>query len=159
MTIRIICIGRLKERFLQDAQAEFLKRLSRFATVEVLELPDEKAPEQLSSTQKDLIKRKEGERILSKVTDGDHLIATVIDGAGFTSEQFSKKLSDCMLNGKSRIVFAIGGSLGLSFEVISRADILISFSPMTFTHQIFRIMLLEQIYRAFKIMNNEPYHK
>lgn len=159
MTIRVICIGRLKERFLQDAQAEFLKRLSRFALVEILELPDEKAPEQLSSAAKEQVKSREGERILSKVADGDYLIATVIDGISLTSERFSKKLRDCMINGKSRIAFAIGGSLGLSSDVISRADLLLSFSLMTFTHQLFRIMLLEQVYRAFKIINNEPYHK
>ncbi|MBQ9833262.1 MAG: 23S rRNA (pseudouridine(1915)-N(3))-methyltransferase RlmH [Clostridia bacterium] len=159
MTVKIICVGKLKERFYEDAVKEFAKRLSRYASFDIIEVSDEKAPEQLCSSQKTQVKRCEGERILAHIQSGEYVIATAIDGKMLKSEELSEKLSDIMLSGKSRIVFVIGGSLGLSDEVLARADFKLSFGKATFSHQIFRIMLLEQIYRSFKIMNNEPYHK
>ncbi len=159
MNVKIVCVGKLKERFYEDAVKEFMKRLSRYGTFEIIEVADEKAPEQLSPMQKIQVKRAEGERILSHIQSNDYVIATAIDGKMLSSEDFSSKLSDIMLGGKSRLALMIGGSLGLSDEVLSRADMKLSFGKATFSHQIFRIMLLEQLYRAFKIMNNEPYHK
>ena len=159
MTIKIICAGKIKERYFSDAVNEYKKRLSRFVQLEINEIADEKAAEQLSDAEKEQIKIKEGRRILSKVDDGATLIAMAIDGKQLSSSEFSKEISRLMGEGKSKICFAIGGSLGLSNEVLSRADYKLSFSKLTFPHQLFRVILLEQIYRAFKIMNNEPYHK
>lgn len=159
MNVKVVCVGKLKERFYEDAVKEFMKRLSRYGTFEIVEVADEKAPEQLSAMQKIQVKRAEGERILSHVQSNDYVIATAIDGKMLSSEEFSYKLSDIMLGGKSRLALIIGGSLGLSDEVLSRANLKLSLGKATFSHQIFRIMLLEQLYRAFKIMNNEPYHK
>ncbi|MBQ2661957.1 MAG: 23S rRNA (pseudouridine(1915)-N(3))-methyltransferase RlmH [Clostridia bacterium] len=159
MNVKIICVGKLKERFYEDAVKEFMKRLSRYGTFEIVEVADEKAGEQLSPMQKIQVKRTEGEKILSHIQSGEYLIATAIDGKMLSSEELSCKMGDIMLSGKSRICIVIGGSLGLSDEVLSRADFKLSFGKATFSHQIFRIMLLEQLYRCFRIMNNEPYHK
>ena len=159
MNVRIICVGKLREKFYTDAVSEFKKRLSRFVNLEIVELPDEKAGEQLSEAQRIRVKAEEGRRILEHLSPGEVLVATVIKGERLSSEKLADRLSGYMLEGKSRIAFAIGGSLGLSDEVQKRADMKLSFSDMTFTHQLFRVMLLEQIYRAFKIINGEPYHK
>ena len=159
MTIRILCIGKLKERFYADAVSEFVKRLSRYASVEILELADERAPEQLSAAQREQVKDAEGKRMLARVSEGDFLVALDQRGTELSSEQLSVHMQSWMSAGKSRIAFAIGGSLGHSEAVLARADFRLSFGKPTFSHQIFRIMLLEQIYRAFKIMNGEPYHK
>lgn len=159
MTIRILCIGKLKERFYADAVAEFAKRLSRYAAVEIVELADERAPEQLSPAQREQVKEAEGKRILAKVGENDHLIAMDLKGAQLTSEEFAARLQGWMTGGKSRMAFAIGGSLGLSDEVLARADFRLCFGKPTFSHQVFRIMLMEQVYRAFRIINGEPYHK
>lgn len=159
MKIRLICVGKLKERFYRDAVDEFLKRLSRFVDLSIIEIADEKAPEKLSKAELEQIKCAEGNRILERLGDVDTVIALDVLGNQLSSEGFAKKLSSLMLAGKSRTAFIIGGSNGLSGEVLSRADMRLSFSEMTFSHQIFRVMLLEQIYRAFKIINNEPYHK
>ena len=159
MKLRVICVGRLKEKFYTDAVNEFKKRLSRFAEVEIVELADEKAPEKLSDAELEQIKLAEGRRILAKLADGETVVALEIRGVQLSSTELAEKLKNLMLEGKSRIAFIIGGSNGLSSEVLSRADLKLSFSKMTFSHQIFRIMLMEQLYRAFKIINNEPYHK
>ncbi|MBR4434908.1 MAG: 23S rRNA (pseudouridine(1915)-N(3))-methyltransferase RlmH [Clostridia bacterium] len=159
MKIRLICVGKLKERFYRDAVEEFSKRLLRFIDFSIIEIPDEKAPEKLSKAELEQIKCAEGRRILERLGDVDAVIALDVLGDQFSSEGLAKKLSALMLDGKSRVAFIIGGSNGLSGEVLSRADMRLSFSKMTFSHQIFRVMLLEQVYRAFKIINNEPYHK
>lgn len=159
MKLRVICVGRLKEKFYTDAVNEFKKRLSRFAEVEIVELADEKAPEKLSDAELEQIKLAEGRRILAKLADGETVVALEIRGVQLSSTELADKLKNLMLEGKSRIAFIIGGSNGLSSEVLARADFKLSFSKMTFSHQIFRIMLMEQLYRAFKIINNEPYHK
>ena len=159
MTVKLICVGRLKEKFYADACAEFKKRISRFADVNIIEVSDERAPEQLSASEMDQVKRAEGERILAKVAPGDYLIAMDLKGEQLTSPEMASRLQGIMNSGCSRIDFVIGGSLGLSSEVLQRADLRLCFGKPTFSHQIFRIMLLEQIYRCFKIINNEPYHK
>lgn len=138
---------------------EYLKRLSRYCKVTVSECSDEKTPDGASADEEKLIRKKEGERILSHISDSDHCIALAIQGKSFSSEEFSAHLSELMLRGKSSIAFIIGGSLGLSDEVLQRADEHLSFSMFTFPHQLMRIILLEQVYRSFRIMNNEPYHK
>ncbi len=159
MTIRILCVGKIKEAFYRDAIAELMKRMGRYATTEVIEVAEEKAPEGLSQAEKEQILANEGERLLGKTDERDHIIALCIEGKKLTSEAFAAHIRTAMLAGKSRIVFIIGSSFGLHPSVKRRADMLLSFSDMTFPHQLFRVMLAEQIYRAFKINNNEPYHK
>ena len=159
MTIRILCVGKIKEAFYRDAIAELMKRMGRYAAAEVIEVAEEKAPEGLSQAEKEQILANEGERLLGKTDERDHIIALCIEGKKLTSEAFAAHIRTAMLAGKSRIVFIIGGSIGLHPSVKRRADMLLSFSDMTFPHQLFRVMLAEQIYRAFKINNNEPYHK
>lgn len=159
MTIRILCVGKIKEAFYRDAIAELMKRMGRYATTEIIEVAEEKAPEGLSQAEKEQILANEGERLLGKTDERDHIIALCIEGKKLTSEAFAAHIRTAMLAGKRRIVFIIGGSFGLHPSVKRRADMLLSFSDMTFPHQLFRVMLAEQIYRAFKINNNEPYHK
>lgn len=159
MTIRILCVGKIKEAFYRDAIAELMKRMGRYATTEIIEVAEEKAPEGLSQAEKEQILANEGERLLGKTDERDHIIALCIEGKKLTSEAFAAHIRTAMLADKSRIVFIIGGSFGLHPSVKRRADMLLSFSDMTFPHQLFRVMLAEQIYRAFKINNNEPYHK
>ncbi|MEA5060100.1 MAG: 23S rRNA (pseudouridine(1915)-N(3))-methyltransferase RlmH [Candidatus Pelethousia sp.] len=159
MRIRILCIGKLKERFYKDACAEFCKRLSRYATLEIIELPDEKAPEQLSQAQKEQVKAAEGSRMLARLGEGELAVALDIAGEQLSSPQLASRIQGWLTDGKSRLSFLIGGSLGFSPAVLSRADARISFGPPTFSHQLFRVMLLEQLYRACKINAGEPYHK
>jgi 23S rRNA (pseudouridine1915-N3)-methyltransferase len=159
MKIRILCVGKLKEKFYKDACGEFAKRLSRYCSFEYAEVPDEKAPENMSPAQKERIKQVESERLLSRTGPADIIVALAIEGEKLSSVQFAKKLEEWAGSGKSGVCFLVGGSLGLSREAQGRADFSLSFSDMTFSHQIFRIMLAEQIYRAFKINSNEPYHK
>ncbi|MED4015752.1 23S rRNA (pseudouridine(1915)-N(3))-methyltransferase RlmH [Sutcliffiella cohnii] len=159
MNISIITIGKLKEKYLKQGIEEYLKRLSIYATVEVIELPDEKAPEQLSEAEMEQVKGKEGERILSKISDDTYVIALAIEGKQRSSEQLASEIDKLATYGKSKIAFIIGGSLGLSGEVMKRANDTLSFSKMTFPHQLMRLILLEQIYRAFRINRGEPYHK
>lgn len=158
MKIRIICVGKLKERFYSEAAAEFKKRLSRFCELEIVELADERVPESPSEADIRRVKDIEARRIEEKLVN-DTVIALDPRGKQYSSEEFSSVIEDYMVNGKSRISFIIGGSHGLTDGIRKRSDAVVSFSKMTFSHQIFRIMLLEQIYRAFKIMNGEPYHK
>ncbi len=159
MNIRVLCVGKVKEKYFNDAIKEYLKRLSRYAKVEIIEVPDEKTPEGASMHEEDLIKKKEGEKLLSKIRDTDYVITLAIKGKKYTSESFSKELETLMNTGKSTIDLVIGGSLGTSDEILRRSDATISFSDMTFPHQLMRVILLEQVYRAFRIMKNEPYHK
>ena len=159
MKIRLICVGRLKEHFYTEAAAEFVKRLSRYCETEIVEVPDEKVPDSPAPAEIEKVKTAECRRIEAKLQPGDCVIALDPRGRQVSSEGLSEMLSGLMVSGKSRIVFLIGGSHGLTAELRKAADHVLSFSSMTFSHQIFRIMLLEQVYRAFKIMNGEPYHK
>ncbi|UOQ95472.1 23S rRNA (pseudouridine(1915)-N(3))-methyltransferase RlmH [Halobacillus shinanisalinarum] len=159
MKITIITVGKLKEKYLKQGIQEYTKRLSPYAKVEVIEVSDEKAPENLSEAQILEVKQKEGERILSKVGHDTHVITLEINGQQLTSEKLAKKIDDLATYGKSKVAFVIGGSLGLSDEVMERSDFGLSFSIMTLPHQLMRLVLVEQIYRAFKINRGEPYHK
>ena len=159
MNIKVLCVGRLKEKFYVEACAEFKKRISRYANMEIAEVADEKAPEQLSPALMEQVKNAEGQRLMDRLLPGEYLIAMDIRGKELTSPEISVLMEEVMQSGKSRVAFAVGGSLGLSDAVLQRADKRVSFGKPTFSHQIFRVMLLEQIYRAFKIMRGEPYHK
>nr|WP_239582669.1 23S rRNA (pseudouridine(1915)-N(3))-methyltransferase RlmH [Bacillus tianshenii] len=159
VNISIITIGKLKEKYLKQGIDEYLKRLGAYAKVEVVELPDEKAPEQLSDAEMIQVKQKEGERILAKISDDTHVIALAIQGKQRSSEQLAGEIDKLATYGKSKIAFVIGGSLGLSDEVMKRANDTLSFSKMTFPHQLMRLILVEQVYRAFRINRGEPYHK
>jgi len=159
MKITILCVGRLKERFFADAVAEYAKRLRLYADINIVETPDEKAPERLSDAEAEQVKAREGERMLKLLPSGAYAVALAIDGKRFTSEAFAARVDKLMTDGTSHIVFIVGGSLGLSPEVLARADMKISFSDMTFPHQLMRVILLEQVYRVFRILRNEPYHK
>jgi 23S rRNA (pseudouridine1915-N3)-methyltransferase len=159
MNIKIISVGKLKEKYLKDGIAEYLKRLKPYAKVEIVEVAEEREPANASSADELMVKEKEGERILEKMKAGSYLIALAIDGKQLTSEGLAEKFSQLALEGKSDIAIVIGGSLGLSEEVLEKADFKLSFSRMTFPHQLMRLILMEQIYRAFKINKGEPYHK
>lgn len=159
MNITIISVGKIKEKYIKLGIEEFSKRLSRYCKLTMVEVPDEKTPDNASEREMELIKDKEGKQILNKIKDNMYVIAMDLQGDMKTSEQFAKQLSQLALSGDSNVAFIIGGSLGLSDEVKKRANYKLCFSKMTFPHQLFRVMLLEQIYRAYKIMNNESYHK
>lgn len=159
MQISMVTVGKLKEKYLIQGIDEYMKRLAPYAKVQIIEVPDEKAPENLSKAEMEQVKNKEGERILSYIKQEQYVIALAINGQMLSSEQLAAKLDSLALYGNSNIVFIIGGSLGLSQGVFSRADMLVSFSKMTFPHQLMRLILLEQVYRAFKINRGEPYHK
>lgn len=159
MIVKVLCVGKLKEKYLKDAVFEYSKRLGRYARVDIVCVADEPTKEKLSEKERDRILQIEGERLLSKLCDGDYCMALDIVGKEYSSPELAYHLQERMNAGKSRICFIIGGSLGLSDDVLLRADERISFSKMTFPHQLMRVILLEQVYRAFKIMKNEPYHK
>lgn len=159
MEITIIGVGKLKEKYLKDGIAEYQKRMKSYAPVDIIELPDEPAPNVLSDAEVEQVKVKEGNRILEKIPERAHVIVLDLRGKQFTSEQFSSHIEDVMTYGSSHFVFIIGGSHGLSQDVLKRADTKICFGKMTYPHQLMRLILIEQIYRAFKIMRNEPYHK
>lgn len=159
MNIHIISVGKIKEKYLKLGIEEFSKRLSSYCKLSIIELPDEQAPEHLSEKELEQIKNREGEKILSKVKQDDYVIALDVKGSAMSSKQFAQKLAQISFSGKNQINFIIGGSNGLSEGVLKRADFKLSFSKMTFPHQLMRLILLEQIYRAFKIQRNEPYHK
>lgn len=159
MKITVIAVGKIKEKFFSEAIAEYQKRLSRYCKLEIVQVADEKTPDKASDLQNEQIKQKEGERILAHIKDGAYVIALAINGKMLSSEQLSAELERLGNQGQSQIVMIIGGSLGLSKEVLDRADYKLSFSPMTFPHQLMRVVLLEQVYRGFKIMAGEPYHK
>ncbi|MGI8387409.1 23S rRNA (pseudouridine(1915)-N(3))-methyltransferase RlmH [Robertmurraya sp. P23] len=159
MNISLLTIGKLKEKYLKQGIDEYLKRLTAYAKVEVIELPDEKAPEQLSEIEMEQVKNKEGERLLAKISPDTYVIALAIEGKQRSSEELADMIDKLATYGKSKIAFVIGGSLGLSKDVLNRADEKLSFSKMTFPHQLMRLILLEQVYRAYRINRNEPYHK
>jgi 23S rRNA (pseudouridine1915-N3)-methyltransferase len=159
MNISIIGVGKVKENFMVKAIDEYTKRLSRYCKLNIIEVPDEKAPENLSEKEMEQVKNAEGESILKHVKEGMYIIALDIQGKMLSSEELADKMEKLGLQGNSSIAFIIGGSLGLSDEVRKRADFRLSFSPMTFPHQLMRVILLEQVYRGFRIMKNEPYHK
>lgn len=159
MKITIVCVGKIKEKFYRDALAEYTKRLSRYCSLTIMEVADEKTKEQASETECAIIKDREGERILKSIRDDGYVIALAIDGKTLDSVELSEKIAKLGLSGKSNVYFVIGGSLGLSDAVMKRADYKLSFSRMTFPHQLMRVILLEQIYRSYRIINHEPYHK
>lgn len=159
MNIRIIAVGKIKEKYIQDGIKEYRKRLARYCSLEIIEIDDEKAPEKLSLKEMEIVKEKEGERILAKIPQSSFVISLVIEGKEISSEELSEKISDLMVEGVSDITFIIGGSLGLSDKVIATSNFKLSFSKMTFPHQLMRMILLEQIYRSWRIIKNEPYHK
>jgi len=157
--ITVIAVGRLKEKFYADAVNEYVKRLSAYTKVRVVETPDEKAGEDLSDREAELIKEKEAASILKQIKPDDYVVTLEIKGKKYTSEAFAELIEKLSVAGKSRITFVIGGSIGLAESVTKRADAHISFSDMTFPHQLMRVILFEQIYRAYKIIRKEPYHK
>lgn len=159
MKIKIITVGKLKEKYLKDGIAEYVKRLSRFAKIEMIELSDEKTPDKASPAENEAILKKEAERILGKINEREYVIALAIEGRQFASEVFSQLLADTMVNGYSDISFVIGGSLGLHEIVKKRANLLMSFGLLTLPHQLMRLVLVEQIYRSSMIQQGSPYHK
>lgn len=159
MKITILCVGKLKEKFMHSAVQEYQKRLSRYVKLEIFEVPDEKTPDNASEKEEIQIRDREGERLFKHIKKEDYVIALAIDGKMYDSVSFSRKINHYGIRGKTNVVFIIGGSLGLSEEVLGRADEKISFSKMTFPHQLMRVILLEQIYRGYRIIKGEPYHK
>lgn len=159
MNINIIAVGSIKESFYTQAVAEYLKRLSRYCRINIIELKDEKTPDRASDLTVEKIKKTEGGRILDKLVPKEYMIALAIEGKSYDSVELSEKLAALEITGRGSLTFVIGGSLGLSKEVLERADMKLSFSKLTFPHQLMRVILLEQIYRSYRIRNNEPYHK
>lgn len=159
MNIQIICIGKLKEKYWTDAIKEYSKRLSRFCSLEIIELKESLLPANASARDEERVKLEEGREILKAIKDGTYVITLEIKGKALSSEELAAKIDDLGIMGKSNVAFVIGGSLGLSPEVSNRADFKLSFSRMTFPHQMMRVILLEQIYRSFKINRHEAYHK
>lgn len=159
MNIKIIVVGKIKEKYIREGIKEYSKRLSKYCNLEIIEVADEKAPEKLSKKDMEIIKNKEGAKLLSKIPQNSFIISLEIEGKEISSEELSKKMKDIMISGINDITFIIGGSLGLSQEVRNKANYKLSFSKMTFPHQLMRVILLEQIYRGFRIMRGEPYHK
>lgn len=159
MKITLITVGKIKEKFFRDAADEYGKRLSRYCKLDIREAADEKTPEKASQIQCEQILQKEGERILKLMPEDAFVITLEIEGRRLTSEAFASQIERLGVNGTSHIAFVIGGSIGLHNSIKKRADLAVSFSDMTFPHQLMRVVLLEQIYRAFRIINGEPYHK
>ena len=159
MQIDIICVGKVKEQYLRDAIAEYSKRLGRYCKLNILEGADEKTPEHASEGVERQIKAKEGERIAKHIKPGAYVIALAIDGQQVTSEGFARKIDQLGIQGVSHIQFVIGGSIGMDDAILRQANYKLSFSKMTFPHQLMRVILLEQVYRAYKINAHEPYHK
>ena len=159
MKISVIAVGKIKEKYLKDAVTEYSKRLSRYCKLEIIEAADEKTPDHASVAVEDAIRAKEGERLLKHIRDDMYVITLEIGGKMLTSEEFAEKIETLGVQGKSSIAFVIGGSIGLGKEVLKRSDFALSFSKMTFPHQLMRVVLLEQVYRGYRIMNGAPYHK
>ena len=159
MKIKIVTVGKLKEKYLKDGIAEYTKRISRFAKLEMIELTDEKTPDKASELENQKILETEGERILSKFRERDFVVVLAIEGKTFSSEEFSKQLEQASIKGYSTLTFIIGGSLGLAPVVKNRANLSVSFGRLTLPHQLMRLVLVEQIYRAFTIQQGSPYHK
>ena len=159
MKITLITVGKIKEKYLKDAIAEYSKRLSRYCKLEIVEVADEKTPDNASDTVEDAIRDKEGERILKYIKEDAYVITLEIAGKMLTSEEMAEKIEKLGVQGTSHIIFIIGGSIGLGREILKRSDYALSFSKMTFPHQLMRVIQLEQIYRSYRIINHEPYHK
>ena len=159
MKITVITVGKLKEKYLKDAIDEYSKRLSKYCKLEIIEVADEKTPDNASSVVEDAIRSKEAERILKYIKDDTYVITLEINGKQLTSEELADKVDKLGVQGVSHIIFVIGGSIGLGKEVLKRSDFALSFSKMTFPHQLMRVILLEQVYRSYRIINGEPYHK
>lgn len=159
MNIAIISVGKLKEKYLKMGIEEYTKRLGSYAKIDLIEVADEKAPENLSDADMEIVKKKEGERILAKIGADTYVIALAIEGKMKSSEQLADDLQSLMTYGRSKVAFVIGGSLGLHEDVMKRSDEKLSFSKMTLPHQLMKLVLVEQVYRAFRIIKNEPYHK
>ena len=159
MNIHFVTVGKIKEKYLKQAITEFEKRLRPYCKLKMDEVADEQAPEQLSDKELIRVKQREGERILQKIKPIEYVIALDIEGVSWSSEQLAKEVDKLAISGKSSVAFVIGGSNGLSEEVLKRANQKLSFSKMTFPHQLMKVILMEQVYRAFKILRNEPYHK
>ncbi len=159
MKISILCVGKVKEAFYREAVGEYAKRLGKYCKFEILEVADEKTPDQASAAEELLIKEREAKRLLAKISEDMYVCTLEIPGGKYSSEGFAGLIGQAAVRGKSHIAFVIGGSLGLHESVCRRADCAVSFSDMTFPHQLMRVILCEQIYRAFRILNGEPYHK
>ena len=159
MKITILTVGKIKEKYLKDAIAEYAKRLSRYCKLEIVEVADEKTIENASQVLETQIRDKEAERLMKYIREDAYVITLEIKGKQLTSEELSKKINQLGIQGKSHIIFVIGGSIGLGDEILKRSDYALSFSKMTFPHQLMRVILLEQIYRSYRIINGEPYHK
>lgn len=159
MNINIVCIGKLKEKYWTDAISEYSKRLGRYCTLQIKELKEDRLHDNASAAEEQAVKVNEGKSILKAISDNSYVIALDVKGKQLSSEQLADKIEGLAVDGRSNIDLIIGGSLGLSEEVLKRADFRLSFSPMTFPHQMMRVILLEQIYRSFKIIKNETYHK
>jgi 23S rRNA (pseudouridine1915-N3)-methyltransferase len=159
MHIQVVCVGKLKEKYWSDGVAEYAKRLGTYARLDIRELPDEKTPDSMSPAEEEQVRVREGERILAALKPDAHVVALAIDGESWSSEQLAAHLERQAVYGGGSVAFVIGGSLGLSPAVLARADKKLSFGRMTYPHQLMRVLLLEQVYRAFKINRGEPYHK
>lgn len=159
MKITLVCVGKIKESYFSDAVKEYAKRLSRYTKLEILEVADEKTPDGASCALEKQIREKEGERIAKYVKEDSYVVALAIEGKKLSSEKLADFMEKRMSLGNSHLTFVIGGSLGLDERILKKADFLLSFSDMTFPHQLMRVILLEQIYRGFRIINHEPYHK
>ena len=159
MKITILTVGKIKEKYLKDAIAEYAKRLSRYCKLEIVEVADEKTIENASQILETQIRDKEAERLMKYIREDAYVITLEIKGKQLTSEELSEKINQLGIQGKSHIIFVIGGSIGLGDEILKRSDYALSFSKMTFPHQLMRVILLEQIYRSYRIINGEPYHK
>ena len=159
MKVTILAVGRIREKYFKDGIAEYAKRLRRFCDFSIIEVDDETAPEKLSEAEMRIVKRKEADRLAKHIDKNAYVIAMEVKGRRFSSEMLADHINDCMNRGRGNIVFLIGGSNGLDEDLSRSADIAISVSDMTFPHQLMRLLLSEQIYRAFKIINHETYHK
>lgn len=159
MKITILAVGKIKEKYFADAVREYSKRLSRYCKLEIIEVADERTPEHASGREEDLIRAREGERLRKYIKEGAYVISLAIQGRQVSSEEFSEKIERLGVQGESHIIFIIGGSIGIDQGILQDSKELLSFSKMTFPHQLMRVVLLEQIYRGFRIMKGEPYHK
>ena len=158
MKITVLTVGKIKEKYLRDAIAEYTKRLSRYCKLETIEVADEKTPDNASENAEEMIRQKEAERLLKYIREDAYLITLEIGGKQLTSEEFSEKIEKLGIQGTSHIIFVIGGSIGIGKAVLKKSDYALSFSKMTFPHQLMRVILLEQIYRGYRIISGEPYH-
>ena len=159
MKITVACVGKIKEKFYTMAIDEYTKRLSAYANIEIMQVEDEKAPENLSPAQEEQIRSREAVRLLKGIKENSYVITLEIGGKQLDSVELSRFIDDTLSRGNSHLTFVIGGSLGLGREVRERADFRLSFSKMTFPHQLMRVILLEQLYRSQRISHNQPYHK